>query len=441
LDGAVLEGAEPRCMSERGVEIVGGVAGAQNEDAPCLVSPDARGPGGEQPEEHGGTLAHALERSGELVEIDGALAAGRWMVAGGVELRARASRGELMARDAPEVGRVDEELALGDAHGHDVGHMLVGDGVPVTLPVDEAVDAAHAVGDARRVIRMAREGNEFALLLGEALETGVAVSSSQVDDGVEPRDELDAQVVQVAERTAVEERALELPEASLHAWLCIGVPAHGPGSELVVRCEREKARVVDGLGTLPPERDELLAVVRAALGAALEALERAHVPIKERVEVVATEDVEELPRAVGEDVRECLHGEVLTAGELDRVRGPVALGHLAGPVAGRCEARRGLVPWARRPHVSLDRGVAAVEPLTLEDLEHALRGDVRVAPEQLVDPASEGVDLLGARGVLRSRDRGMRAVALRLVRGEHRFDGVAADTRRPCDLPLRHPVR
>jgi hypothetical protein len=55
----------------------------------------------------------------------------RWMVTGGVELGAGASRSELVARDAPEVGRVDEELALRDTHGQDVGHVLVGDGVPV----------------------------------------------------------------------------------------------------------------------------------------------------------------------------------------------------------------------------------------------------------------------------------------------------------------------
>lgn len=202
----MLEGAEPRRVAERGVEIVGGVAGAQNEDAPRLVAPDARWPGGEQSKEHGRALAHALERSGELVEIDGALAARRWMVAGRVELRARASRRELVARDAPEVGRVDEELALRHAHGQDIGHMLVRDGVPVALPIHEAVDAANAVRDASGVVGMARKGNELALLLlGEALEGGTSAPPSLIDHAVEPRDELEAQVDPVAERPAVEE--------------------------------------------------------------------------------------------------------------------------------------------------------------------------------------------------------------------------------------------
>src|SRR5262249_57091860 len=110
---------------------------------------------------------------GELVEIDGAFAARGRVVAGGVELVAGAARGELVAGDAAEVGGVDEQLALGDAHGQDVGHVLVGDGVAVAFPVDEAVDAANAVGDAGGVVGVARERNELVfLLLGEALEAG-----------------------------------------------------------------------------------------------------------------------------------------------------------------------------------------------------------------------------------------------------------------------------
>lgn len=189
----MLEGAEARGVSERGVEIGGVVAGAQDEDAARLVAPDARGPGGEQPEEGGGAFSEALERGGELVEIDRAPAARRRMVAGGVELVAGASRGEFVARDAAEVGGVDEQLALGDAHGQDVGHVLVGDGVAVSLPVDEAIDAAHAVGDTGGVVGVTRQGDQrVLLLLGEALEAGAPAPPSLVDDGVEPVDELEA---------------------------------------------------------------------------------------------------------------------------------------------------------------------------------------------------------------------------------------------------------
>src|SRR6185437_4276740 len=255
LDGVVVEGTEAGGMAERGVEIGGGVAGTQNEDAPRLVAPDARGPGGEQPEERGGPLAHALEGGGELVEIDGTRAARRGMVTGGIELRARASWRELVAGDAPKVGGIDEELALGDADGQDVGHVLVRDRVPVALPIDEAVDAANAVRDASGVVGVAWERDELALLFRETVEAGKPASLPQIDDAVEPLTELDAQVVHVSERAAVEERALELPEAPLDPRLCIGVAAHGAGPELVVRREREEARVVDGLGALPAQGD------------------------------------------------------------------------------------------------------------------------------------------------------------------------------------------
>lgn len=216
----MLEGAEARGVAEGSVEIGSVVAGAQDEDAPCLVAPDARGPGGEQPEERGSALAEALKRGGELVEIDGALAPRGRMVTRGIELVAGATRGELVARDATEVGGVDEQLALGDAHGQDVGHVLVGDGVAVAVPVDEAVDAADAVGNAGGVVGVARQRNELVLLLlDEALETCAPAPPSLVDDGVEPSDELEAQVVEVAKGAAIEERALEFPETALDSGL------------------------------------------------------------------------------------------------------------------------------------------------------------------------------------------------------------------------------
>ena len=51
------------------------------------------------------------------------------MQPGGVEPEPLAAGGELVARDAGEVGGVDEELALGDADGQDVGDVVVGHGV------------------------------------------------------------------------------------------------------------------------------------------------------------------------------------------------------------------------------------------------------------------------------------------------------------------------
>jgi hypothetical protein len=53
--------------------------------------------------------------------------------AGSTPRRKRRSGGgrELVARDAGEVGGVDEELALRDADREQIGHVVVGDGVLV----------------------------------------------------------------------------------------------------------------------------------------------------------------------------------------------------------------------------------------------------------------------------------------------------------------------
>jgi hypothetical protein len=425
----MLERAEPRGVRERGVEILGGVAGAQQEDAARLVPPDARRPRAQQPEEGGTARAQTFERDGELIEIEGALAARRRVEAGGVELVPGAARGELVAGDAGQIGRVDEQLALRDAHRQDVGHVVVRHGVAIARPIDEAVDAAHAIDDARRVVGVARQRQQLGLLFGEPLEAGAAVTTPRIDDSVEPGGHLGAHVVEVAKRAAVEERALVLPERPLDAGLGVGRAADRARPKLVMSREGEESRIVDRLIALPARHHGLLTVVRAAVRAAAEATERLRVPVHQRVQVIGRIDRVELTWAVRQYVRERLHLHALAGGEVDHVRRPVALGHLAGTV-GRClEARRRLPGRAQGPHVLLDRGVAAVESLLGEDLEHALRGDVRIADKELGDPVPERVRLLRPRRPCRRLgQRRVRGAALRGVSGEHRLDGVATDT-------------
>jgi hypothetical protein len=51
------------------------------------------------------------------------------------------------------------------------------------------------------------------------------VTAAVVDDGVEPVSELGLDVLEVAEGAAVEEGALDLPEAALDARLVVGLSA------------------------------------------------------------------------------------------------------------------------------------------------------------------------------------------------------------------------
>jgi hypothetical protein len=76
LDRGVLERAERRGMTERAVELVGGVALAQEQDLAGLGGPDAGRPQAHEAEELGGVLAHVGERDAELIEIDRALVLG-----------------------------------------------------------------------------------------------------------------------------------------------------------------------------------------------------------------------------------------------------------------------------------------------------------------------------------------------------------------------------
>jgi hypothetical protein len=116
LDGGVLEHAEADGVPERGVELLGRVALAQEHDPSRLRCPRARTAGAQLAEEVGGLLAHAPEGDTQLVGVERVLVSlGRGMQPRGVELEACTARRELVARDAPQVRRVDEELALRDA--------------------------------------------------------------------------------------------------------------------------------------------------------------------------------------------------------------------------------------------------------------------------------------------------------------------------------------
>jgi len=134
------------------------------------------------------------------------------VVAARVELEAATARSELMASDAGEIGGVHEQFGLSDAQGQDVGDVGVGDGIAIAVPIDKAIDAAEAIDDARRVVGVARQGQEVRLLVGEALEGRADLLGSMIGDAVEPVFELGLQIGEVAEGAAVEERGFKFPK-------------------------------------------------------------------------------------------------------------------------------------------------------------------------------------------------------------------------------------
>jgi len=443
-DGLLLEGAEGKGMAERAVEVGGGEALAEEEDLSGVVTGElGRGRAHEAGEEGRGQGPHLLEGHPQLVEVDHTTPP-RLVRARRRDVRAGAARRELVTRDAAQVGGVDEELVLRDADGQEVGHMLVGHGVAVAVPRDEAVDAAHAVDDARGVVGVRGQGHERGLLIGKQLERAAPqlLVLAHVTDLVLPRAELGAKVVDVAEAAAVEEAPLELPKTALDARLVVRVRRPtGLGPEGVVGREGQETRVVDGLTPLPAEHDRLLAVVLAHARRAAEARKGGEVAVHQRVQVAAGEGAEALAMAVDEHVREDLHRLPAGGGEVDCVRRPVALGHLARAVLRRRQARRGRGPRPRGAHVQLDRGVAAVEAGRAQLLEDALRGDLRVAREQVGHLDAMVVDLAHPRRPRdRRRQRRVRRLPGPLVPGEQLTHRVAADRQRPRDRAAREAL-
>jgi hypothetical protein len=125
-DGLVGECSEADGMPECRIDVLGGVALAQEQDAPCAVAPLAWWSRAKPSEELPSVIAHLLESYAELVKIDGRAPALPVVEALRIELQAATPRSELVGRNALEIGGIHEELALGDAYREQVGDVVVG---------------------------------------------------------------------------------------------------------------------------------------------------------------------------------------------------------------------------------------------------------------------------------------------------------------------------
>lgn len=122
-----------------------------------------------------------------------------------------------------------------------------------------------------------------------------------------------------------------------------------------------------------------------------------------------------------------------------RVGRPVALGHFAGRVArrGQADLHRGR-PESADP-LAHNR-VAAVVALAPQLLEHPLRGDVRVAPQELADRVHVVVELARAPRRRLRRQRRRALLAHDLVPAEQPPHGVARYAHHPRDRTDRKTV-
>ena len=227
FDRSRLERAEARRVREGSNDVGGVVARAQEQDLPGVMGPDAGRQGDELGEERGRALAQLGEGLAELVAVDDGLPVGVRVQAERVNLFAATARAQLVAREARDVGAVDEELRLGHAQGEKVGDVVVGDGVAIAEPLDVPVDAAKPIGDAGRVVGMRRQRQKMGGFVAKPIERTLPVTLARVDDAIEPDGELGAEVIAVAKRAAVEKRALMLPKTALGAGLGIGFSADG----------------------------------------------------------------------------------------------------------------------------------------------------------------------------------------------------------------------
>lgn len=204
--------------------------------------------------------------------------------------------------------------------------------------------------------------------------------------------------------------------------------------------EGEIAGVVDRLLTFPAQHDRLLTVVLAASGQATEALERRGVTGHEGVQIGVLVQREKLAPAVHQYVTVRLYN-LAAATEVERVRRPVALGHLPGVVARRGEAWRSTWTRTHAAHVLFDRSVTAFEAGRAQLLQDALRGDRGMARQQASHLGRPLINLACARrSSACGLDRAVTALASGAVYVEQAAQRVAADAESARDRTPGHTL-
>ena len=175
------------------------------------IALDAADPDGEE----GRGLAERGEALGERLDI---VAGPLRRPVGEIDDRLAVSgRCLLVPGEHREVGRVDEELVLGDAEDDEVEDGAEGNGVAHVVPAHEGVVGDDAIGDLGGVVGVRWQGEEVILLAGKAIEGALPGGVVQVPiaGGVHPRAGERIEVGLGGERAGVEQVALDILEGSL----------------------------------------------------------------------------------------------------------------------------------------------------------------------------------------------------------------------------------
>ncbi len=156
LDRGVFEGAKEQRVGKRGEQVSGVVAFAQGQHPARVIASRAVLVFFERGEKGGRWITKIGKGAAQLVEIRPVLGVARAVpIENGSALGT--ARQERVARDTGQVGLVDEQLVLGNAHREDLGDVLVGKRVPNSFPRDEALDVAQLVEHAGGVEWVARQ--------------------------------------------------------------------------------------------------------------------------------------------------------------------------------------------------------------------------------------------------------------------------------------------
>ena len=125
LDGTVLERPVGERVRERREQVGGVVTFTQSKNLARVVTGRSMRVFLERREESGGRITEIGEGATQLVEIRAPLAAW-WTMAVEDRLAPGATRQQRVAGDTAQIGLVDEQLVLGDAHREDIGDVVVG---------------------------------------------------------------------------------------------------------------------------------------------------------------------------------------------------------------------------------------------------------------------------------------------------------------------------
>ena len=331
-----------------------------------------------------------------------------------------------MAGDLLDVGSVDDQFGLGDAHRQSLADVPPRDRVTVLLVGDEAFDVDDAIFDGVDGVGCGRQRDQVRPLRGVPIDGPLLRLAVNANIG-HRREPLSRDFVEMIERregAAIEQVRFDIRKMSFDLPLGLASPdATGPGRESVMGGEGQELGVVQRPLVAVPQDYHLHVVVEAGACDAAEVFKGADVFTQRGRQVLDFDEAEVLPARVAQQVAEQMDAAAAGPGEVEIVGAVIHLCLRPG-VGLETHDRFARGPRPQLPDALAENRVAAGEAQPPQLFEQPRDRDVGVTRQPLTNRVVVGIERTGTSTRRCRRCGGVRP--FRFPAADDRLHGLAS---------------